>query len=217
MQKIILASGSPRRREILKLLGIEFEVVESFFDENLVKTDDPVEMVEELAMQKAQAVGERFDDAIIIGGDTTVFLPAQAGVNQEILNKAQSQEEAEAMMRKLLGRTHRIITGVAVVNSLTGETFVGHEEGGVSFREATEEEIKGYVQNEKNWRGFAGAYALQGGAAKFRLEQVGKLSAIIGLPIELLVELLEQAGVTVEVDTKLLEESLKNENRGIGI
>lgn len=211
MQKIILASGSPRRREILKLLGLEFEVAESYYDESLIKTDDPVEMVEELAIQKTLTVAERYHDAIIIGGDTTVF------VNGEILNKAGSKEEAKNMMRKLLGRTHKVITGVAVTNSLTRETYVGHEEGGITFREASEEEISEYGENEKNWKGFAGAYALQGAASKFKLDQTGKLSAIIGLPVELLVQLLEQAGVMVEEDARGVEDSLLNENDGIGI
>ncbi|PIS18050.1 septum formation inhibitor Maf, partial [Candidatus Collierbacteria bacterium CG09_land_8_20_14_0_10_46_12] len=68
MQKIILASGSPRRREILEKLGVEFQVVDSGYDEDLIKTDDPVELVEELALQKALEVAKQFDDALIIGG-----------------------------------------------------------------------------------------------------------------------------------------------------
>lgn len=211
MQKIVLASGSPRRREILKLLGLEFEVAESLFNEDLVRTDDPIEMVEELSMQKTLTVAERYPDHIIIGGDTTVF------TGEEILNKATKAEEARMMIRKLLGRTHAVYSGVAVTNSLTNETFVGHEEGQITFRSATEEEIEKYGRNEKNWRGYAGAYAMQGGAKSFVISQTGKISAIIGLPVELTVHLLEQAGVIVEVDPRDIEESLKSENEGVGI
>ncbi len=209
MPRIILASGSPRRKEILELLGLPFEVVESMFDEDLIKTDDPVELVEELALQKALAVAKRYPDAIVIGGDTTVEV---AG---EILGKAGNREEAARIFGKLLGKTHRVITGVAVVNSLTGEQYVGNEKGEVTFRGVTSEELEQYVSNEKNWRGFAGAYALQGGAAPLATNQTGKLSAIIGMPVELTASLLEEAGVVLEVDPKEVEESLKGKRVGI--
>lgn len=209
MQKIVLASGSPRRREILELLGLEFEVAESLYDEDLIKTDDPVELVEELALQKALAVSKRYPDSIVIGGDTTV------SVDDSWLAKANSKKEAREMFAKLLGKTHEVVTGVAVVNSLTGESYVDHESGHVTFRSASEDELNKYVDNEKNWRGFAGAYALQGGAAPFALNQTGKLSAIIGLPVELTIQLLEQAGVIVEVDGEEVEHSLHGMKVGI--
>lgn len=211
MQKIILASGSPRRKEILELLGLEFEVVESLYDEDLIKTDDPVELVEELALQKVLAVAERYPDTIVIGGDTTVY------TGEEWLAKASTKEEAKAMFGKLLGRTHQVVTGVAVVNSLTHESYVGHETGEVTFRDSSEAELDTYVGDEKNWRGFAGAYALQGGAAPFALNQTGKLSAIIGMPVELLTELLEQAGVVVEVDPREVEDKLRGMKVGIEV
>jgi septum formation protein len=131
--------------------------------------------------------------------------------------KANSKEEARVMFGKLLGKTHEVVTGVAVVNSLTGEEHVGHETGTVTFREASAEELDEYVNKESNWRGFAGAYALQGGAAPFALNQAGKLSAIIGMPVELLVDLLEQAGVVVDAQAEEVEASLHNEHKGIGI
>jgi septum formation protein len=202
MQKIILASGSPRRKEILELLGLEFEVVDSGYDEDLIKTNDPVELVEELALQKALSVAKRYPDAVIIGGDTTVTF------GEGWIAKAHTKDEARVMFAGLLGKTHQVVTGVAVVNSLTGESFVGHEIGDVMLRSGTKAELDTYVSNEKNWRGFAGAYALQGGASPFALNQTGKLSAIIGMPVELTCELLEQAGVVVEVDPVELEQSL---------
>lgn len=209
MQRIVLASGSPRRKEVLELLRLQFEVAESMFDEELVKTDDPVELVEELALQKALAVAKQYPDAIIIGGDTTVEIEG------EILGKAETKEEAGQMFGKLLGKTHRVVTGVAVVDSLTGESYVGSEVGMVTFRFGSTTEIEKYVENEKNWRGFAGAYALQGGAAPFALNQTGKLSAIIGMPVELTIELLEQAGEVVDVDGREVELELYGKMVGI--
>lgn len=209
MPRIILASTSPRRKEILELLGLMFEVMDSGYDEELIKTNDPVELVEELALQKALAVAKIYPDSIVIGGDTTVTF------GQGWIGKADTKAQSRELFGQLLGKTHQVVTGVAVVNSLTGEQFVGHESGSVTLREGTEIEIEAYASNEKNWRGFAGAYALQGGAAPFALNQSGKLSAIIGMPVELTCELLEQAGVVVEVDPVELEHNLYGMKVGI--
>lgn len=201
----------------MELLGIEFEVAESLFDEDLIKTEDPVELVEELALQKALAVAKRYPDAIVIGGDTTVTLggPSTGSGSVRWIGKANTVSEAKEIFGSLLGKTHTVVTGVAVVNSLTGEQYVGHETGGVTFRVGSREELEKYVSVEKNWRGFAGAYALQGGAAPFATSQTGKLSAIIGMPVELTASLLEEAGVVLEVDPKEMEENLKGMKVGI--
>jgi septum formation protein len=208
MQQIILASGSPRRQEILEKLGVEFAVVESGYDESKIVTDDPVELVEELALQKALSVSDLYPDALIIGGDTVVYV---AG---EILGKPRDKKEAEIMLKKLFGTTHMVVTGVAVVNTLTGDQVVGHEEGFVRFRQLTDHEFKQYLDSEI-WRGFAGGYAIQGAAAPFVSDQTGSLSAIIGFPIALVADLLEQMGVGVEVDPEELEIAIKNEKIGI--
>lgn len=208
MQKIILASGSQRRKEILELLGLEFEVVDSGYNEDLIKTDDPVELVEELALQKALAVAKKYPDVLVIGGDTTVY------VRGELVGKPIDKKDAQRIIRLLSGTTHLVITGVAVVNSLTGDSVVGHEEGWVRFRELTNEEIIKYV-NSEGWRGFAGGYALQGAAAPFVSEQTGSWSAIIGMPIVLITDLLEQMGVGVEVDPVEVEHSLYGMKVGI--
>lgn len=209
MQQIILASGSPRRREILTLLGLEFEIAESGYDEDLIKTDDPVELVEELALQKALAVAKRYPDAIVIGGDTTVTF------GTGWYGKASTRREARTIIGELMGKTHRVVTGVAVVDTLTGENMVGSEEGSVTMRQLSEEELTKYIENEQNWRGFAGAYALQGGAAPFVLSQTGKMSAIVGMPVELTCSLLEQAGVVVDVEPQAIEQSLYGMRVGI--
>lgn len=217
MRTVVLASGSQRRKEILELLGLAFEVAESLFDEDLIQTDDPVELVEELALQKALAVAKRYPDAIIIGGDTTVtFGTHSTGSGQTgWFGKAHTQDEARAIMRQLLGKTHKVLTGVAVVDSLTRESFVGSEEGIVTFRQVSDEELDRYVAVEKNWRGFAGAYALQGAAKPFVLNQKGTLSAIIGMPVELTCSLLEQAGVVVDIDPRAVEDTLHGMKVGL--
>lgn len=207
MQQIILASVSPRRREILEKLGVEFEVVESGYDESKIITDDPVELVEELALQKALEVAKQFDDALIIGGDTVVYV---AG---EVLGKPKNKKDAARMMRLLFGTTHLVVTGVAVVNSLTGDQLVGHEEGFVRFREMNEDEFKKYLDSGI-WDGYAGGYAIQGAAAPFLMQQTGSLSAIIGFPITLVADLLEQMGVGVEVNPEELEMEIRDQKIG---
>lgn len=208
MQKIILASGSKRRQEILEKLGVEFEVAESFYDESKIITDDPVELVEELALQKALEVAKQFDDALIIGGDTVVYV---AG---EVLGKPKNKKDAERMLKLLFGTTHMVVTGVSIVNTLTGDQVVGHEEGFVRFRQLTEQEFKRYLDSGI-WEGFAAGYAIQGAAAPFVTDQTGSLSAIIGFPITLVADLLEQMGVGVEVSPEELEIQIRDEKIGI--
>lgn len=208
MTKIILASKSPRRSEILTKLKVEYEVVISEFDENQIKCDDPCELVEELALQKALAVGKLEQDAVIVGGDTVV------AIDGEILGKAHSEEEARLILSKLFGRSHTVVTGVAVVNSLTGERAVGHATGKVVFRKVSEQELSKYIAEGK-WRGFAGCYAIQGAAKDWVVEQTGSLSGIIGMPIILTAELLEEMGVEVQVDPGIVEDEIKGEKIGI--
>lgn len=208
MQRIILASGSPRRKELLTKLGVEFAIVESGYDEEKIKTDDPVELVEELALQKALAVASLENDALVIGGDTTVY------VDGELVGKPKDAKDAERMLRLLSGTTHMVVTGVAIVNSLTGDQVVGHEEGWVRFRELAEQEIKTYIKSGV-WRGFAGGYAIQGAAAPFVTDQTGSLSAIVGFPVTLVADLLEQMGVGVEVNPEELEIEIRDQKIGI--
>lgn len=208
MQQIILASGSKRRQEILEKLGVEFEVVESGYDESKIVTDDPVELVEELALQKALSVANQYPDALVIGGDTVVYV---AG---EVVGKPKDKKDAERILKLLFGTTHMVVTGVAVVNSLTGDSVVGHEEGFVRFRQPSTEEFKKYIDSGI-WKGFAGGYAIQGAAAPFVTEQTGSLSAIIGFPISLVADLLEQMGEFVEVSPEELEVQIRDEKIGI--
>jgi len=208
MRKVVLASGSPRRTEILSALGVPHEVKESGYDEEAVVYDDPIEMVEELALQKALSVASEVEDALVIGGDTTVYVDGQ------ILAKAVDEAEAERMIRLLMGKTHRCITGVAVVDSLTDEKVVGNGEGQITFRTLGEDEIKKYIESGA-WRGFAGAYAVQGRASAWVVSQTGVTSAIYGMPVVLTADLLEQMGYQIDVDPQEVEEWAKGQKIGL--
>ena len=207
--KLILASSSPRRKELLKMLGIDFQVVPSNFDEDLIKIDDVLELVEELALQKARVVVEKLakdeDRILVIGGDTLVE------VEGEILGKATNEQELREMIKKLSGVRHRVVTGVAVIDGWSLESRVASEESWVRFGELSDEMIDEYLKSLV-WAGKAGGYAIQNDPMGFVEGFDGNLSNIIGLPLGLTKGLLEEMGMIVsDVDLKLLEDRLLKE------
>lgn len=179
---IILASGSPRRRELLAQAGFEFKVEVSNADEN-VSEESPVEMVEELAARKAKAVvnlhDQKEDNCLIIGADTIVVLDGK------ILGKPSDEEDAKAMLASLSGRTHQVYTGVALFMVKEGmiekkKTF--HECTDVTMVPMTEKEIAEYVASGDPMDK-AGAYGIQGPAAVFISGIRGDYYNVVGLPI----------------------------------
>lgn len=179
---IILASGSPRRRELLAQAGFEFKVEVSNADEN-VSEESPVEMVEELAARKAKAVvnlhNQKEDNCLIIGADTIVVLDGK------ILGKPSDEEDAKTMLASLSGRTHQVYTGVALFMVKEGmiekkKTF--HECTDVTMVPMTEKEIAEYVASGDPMDK-AGAYGIQGPAAVFISGIRGDYYNVVGLPI----------------------------------
>lgn len=185
---IVLASGSPRRRALLRELFDDFEVLTSEVDEDALTTSDPIETAERLALAKARAVGKSRPNSIVIGGDTVVAI--DDGGRSTQLAKPINAEDACAMLRRLGARTHRVITGVAIV--YPGGEQVGHDVTHVRFRSLTDSEIAAYVATGEPMDK-AGAYAIQGGASQFVERVDGKIDNVVGLPITLLRRLLDQA------------------------
>lgn len=178
---IILASGSPRRAELLALITKDFGIVESDVDEH-TDLDDPKAIVYELAKRKAEPVAKQYPDDIVIGADTVVY------VDSEVLGKPKDKADAERMIRKLAGKTHEVWTGVCL---LRGDRQLREESGSlVTFSEMSDEEIRHYVEHE-DVLDKAGAYAVQEGAAKFVLRIDGSYTGIMGLPVELVYRLLK--------------------------
>ncbi len=176
-ERLVLASGSPRRRELLTRMGIEFTVEASDAEENASGT--PREMVFTLCQVKAEAVAARHHSGLILAADTLVSLDGQA------LGKPHSDEEAAAMLRSLSGRTHYVFSGMCLIDAATGARRVCAQGSEICFRELTDEEIDGYVASGEP-RDKAGAYAIQGGAAPFVAGYCGSYDNIIGLPTETL-------------------------------
>ncbi len=182
-ETVILASGSPRRRELLTEMGLRFEIDVPDVDETV--GGKPGEMVAVLAERKARAVAERRREGLIIAADTLVALDEKA------LGKPADDEEARKMLRALSGRTHDVFTGVCVLDAKTGRCMVEAVRSGVCFRELADEEIEAYVATGEP-RDKAGAYAIQGGAGAFVSGYEGSRSNIIGLPVERLTEILRE-------------------------
>lgn len=187
-QQIILASGSPRRKELLTMMGLEFDVVPSDFDEWLDDRETPEEMSITLGLGKAYDVAKRYPDAIIIGGDTIVTIDGRQ------LGKAATTEEARAMLRDLAGKTHTVTSSVVVVCASENFEYAGADETTVFFKPYDESAVETYLASG-DWHDKAGAYGIQSGAGPLIDHIDGDLEAMIGLPTRLLIEPLAHFGI----------------------
>lgn len=183
-EPLILASASPRRRELLGSLGISFEICPADVDEHI---DLPADMaVFSLSRRKADAARQLHPGRWILAADTLV------SADKRILGKPSDREEACRMLRFLSGRTHQVYTGVTVI-SPDGRSFTEVDTSDVTFDRIGEEEIRSYVDSGEPMDK-AGAYAIQGGAAKWISRLEGSPSGVIGLPLCLVRKLLREAG-----------------------
>ena len=180
--KIILASASPRRRELLTQIGLEFQVVVSNVEEKVTATA-PAAVVEELSAQKAEGVlqmlreqAQEEQDSLVIGSDTIV------AVDGQILGKPKDAEDAKRMLRMLQGRAHEVYTGVTVLRVGTEERRTFHEETKVIFFSMTEEDIETYVATNDPLDK-AGAYGIQGFCARYIQGIEGDYNNVVGLPV----------------------------------
>ena len=184
MHRLILASASPRRRELLAQAGFSFDVHPAHIPEDPRPEEDPIAYVVRLAREKAQAVFNQIgdQDVVVLGADTTVTLDGH------ILGKPEDPADAVRMLRLLSGRTHRVITGVAVVTAAHTESAA--EVTGVRFLTLSDDEIAAYVATGEPMDK-AGAYAIQGLAARWIPHIEGCYFNVVGLPLALVTALLE--------------------------
>lgn len=175
-KRLILASTSPRRAQLLKLIGMEFEIVGSKLNEDDEVYTMPEVHVLELAQKKALKVAENISDALIVGADTIVALDG------EILGKPVSAKEAHAMLRKLSGRTHMVYTGIALVDQPSGKVASDYERTQVTFRNLSDDEIARYVAT-KSPMDKAGAYGIQDQSAVFVTAINGCFYNVMGFPL----------------------------------
>jgi septum formation protein len=186
VMRLILASASPRRADLLTEAGFDFEIAPVYFDETPRPGDSAEAHVKRLAEEKAAAALRQHPDAVVVGADTVVV------VDHRMLGKPASRQEAERMIRSLAGRTHEVLTGVCV--SRGGHTASHVERTTVRIARLDDEEIVWYVASGEP-ADKAGAYAIQGLGARFVREIHGSYTGVVGLPLYQTLELLGRFGI----------------------
>ncbi len=187
MNEIILASGSPRRKDFMKRLGLKFRIIVPNIDESRLKDEAPKELVKRLSKLKAQTIANQYPEDIVIAADTIVVL------NNEILGKPRNRNEAKLMLKKLSGKTHEVFTGYTVQKG--NISYHGIERTEVTFASISDELITAYISSGEG-DDKAGAYGIQGLAAMFIQKINGDLNTVIGLPICTIRILLAKFGIT---------------------
>jgi len=198
--KLILASSSPRRKDLLASFGKPFSIDVPDVDESLLPGEDPSTHVRRLALEKARTVQERHDAGLVVAADTIVVLDGN------IIGKPDDEADARRMLGALSGRTHRVYTGVAVADSATGTMISRVVCSRVTISPIDEEEIARYVATGEPLDK-AGSYAVQGLGGKYVSRVNGSLSNVIGLPLEDLRELFSAAGWTAPFPKEPLREN----------
>lgn len=185
---IILASSSPRRKELLAGLGLEFTVIPSDVSEEIEETYSPEEIVKELAHRKAEAVARQVDQGLIIGSDTIVVLDG------EVLGKPRDKAEAFSMLTRLQGREHEVFSGLSIIDAKTYAYETGFQSTKVLMRGLSDSEIKQYIATDEPMDK-AGAYAIQGIGATLVEGINGDYFTVVGLPLALTARYLRNFGV----------------------
>jgi len=192
--EILLASASPRRRDLLSAAGVIFTVEPSDVDESVEAPLAPEAVAELLAVRKARAVAERHPGraCMVIGSDTIVAVELDG--DWQLLGKPEDAQHARAMLDALSGSRHQVVTGVAVVDARDGSIQAGFERTWVTMRELTDAERSAYVASGE-WEDKAGGYAIQENADAFvtSLEE-GGFDNVVGLPVALTLRLLAASG-----------------------
>jgi len=178
---VILASGSPRRSELLRSLGLEFNVIPSDAEELHNEQLTATEISQLNAYRKARAVAKRFPDALVLGADTLVYL------RNTLLGKPANLEDAHRMLKQLSGQAHEVVTGICLIHLRGHRQRIFAESTAVKFRPLTVKEIRDYLARI-NPLDKAGAYAIQEHGDKIVEHISGSLSNVIGLPVERLQE-----------------------------
>jgi septum formation protein len=190
--EFILASQSPRRREILSDAGFNFKVLTVEISETFNENLNLDEQIIGVAQTKGEAIARtikpsKSNEILILSADTVVVL------QHEKFGKPKDQNEAKQILLKLRGQTHSVKTGVCFIHLPTFQIYTGIDTSTVSFKNFSESELENYLQT-KEWADKAGAYGIQGAAAKLVESHKGSLTNIIGLPIELVQSMMEKHG-----------------------
>ena len=182
--KVILASASPRRKEIFQNTKLNFDIQKSDIEEVILENESPEDMVVRLAYEKAFDVAKRNTDRLVIGADTIVAL------DNEVLGKPKDQNEAYQMIKRLSNKTHKVITGISLINLKENKIIKDYVVSFVTFKDLSEDSIKDYINTNESLDK-AGAYGIQGYGALLVKNIQGDYFNIVGLPISRLSDLLK--------------------------
>ncbi|MEF9990798.1 MAG: Maf family protein [Romboutsia sp.] len=182
---IILASASPRRKEILGNTNVKFTVIKSEIDEVILDNETPKQVVMRLAFEKCMDIASTHEKDLVIGADTIVVL------SDTILGKPKDNEEAYDMIKALSNKTHQVITGISLINLDANKKIIDYVVSNVKFKDLSEADIKDYIQTNESLDK-AGAYGIQGFGALLVEEIQGDYFNIVGLPISKINDLLKQ-------------------------
>jgi septum formation protein len=191
IKTLILASGSPRRRDLLSEAGYHFEIVPATAEEPKVagQAIEPEQAAQALAYIKAKEVADRMEQpSVVLGADTLV------ACNGDILGKPEDADHARAMLHRLSRTRHRVITGVVLIDTMEGREVSEFATSWITMRPMSEKEIEDYVTSGE-WEGKAGGYAVQETADRYIVKIDGSFSNVVGLPMELVSELLSAFGI----------------------
>jgi septum formation protein len=191
--RLVLASASPRRADLLAAAGLDFDVVPADVDESALDGEAPEPHVLRLALLKAERVAAARPGDVVLGADTVVTIDGL------ILGKPSDEDDALAMLRRLSGRMHEVLTGVAVVRGV--EVATGLDRTMVHFTQFSEEDLAWYVRSGEPMDK-AGGYGIQGRASRFVDRIEGSYSNVVGLPVSLVVRLLDTVVPSAAFDTR---------------
>jgi len=197
MTPLVLASTSQRRKELLTLLQIPFDVVEPAFHERIHADVPPEAQARTFALEKARSCMQRYADSLVVGSDTLI------AVGETILGKPADRAQANAMLRRLRGRDHRIYTAVAVCCDRRKIQDVAVDSVQVWMKPFSDADLEAYLADGE-WQGKAGAYSIQGRGGNFIERIEGDYTAAVGLPLRLTASLLQRHGLSVPVDVEQL-------------
>lgn len=181
---IILASASPRRKEILENTNVKFKIMASSIEELTLEGESPCQMVMRLAFEKGIDIASRQKSDLVISADTIVVL------DNTVLGKPKDEIEARKMITSLSGRTHQVITGISLINLDNNKKIIDYVVSNVKFKNLTEQDIKDYISTNE-YKDKAGAYGIQGYGALLVEEIRGDYFNIVGLPISKLGDILK--------------------------
>ena len=190
MKRIILASASPRRVELLEKIGLKFEAEPSNYEEDMHSELEPHEFARKISLEKAEAVASKHESAIVIAADTIIVFGGQ------ILGKPHTENEARKMLETINGKSHSVITGFSIIDTGKNKTLSKSVETKIHVRKLTLAEIDAYVKS-KEPLDKAGAYAIQGLGAVIVEKIEGDYFNVVGLPLSALTEALKEFGINI--------------------